>query len=129
MISYGFTKELNTPFQKAVETVTEELKKEGFGILTKIDLREKFKEKLGINFKKYAILGACHPPSAHKAVLAEENIGLLLPCNVIIYEKDDKVVVSLIKPMMMMQMIENEQLRQIAETVEAKLKVVFDSIV
>ena len=129
MINYGFTKELNTPFQKAVETVTEELKKEGFGILTKIDLREKFKEKLGIDFKKYAILGACHPPSAHKAVLAEENIGLLLPCNVIIYEKDDKVVISVIKPMMMMQMIDNEQLRQVAETVEAKLKVVFDSIV
>ena len=129
MITYGFTKELNLPFESTVSKVSEELKKEGFGILTKIDLREKFKEKLGIDFKKYAILGACHPPSAHKAVLAEENIGLLLPCNVIIYEKDDKVVISVIKPMMMMQMIDNEQLRQVAETVEAKLKVVFDSIV
>ena len=128
-MQYGFSKTIDLTYEQAIEKVTAELKKEGFGILTKIDLREKFKEKLGIDFKKYAILGACHPPSAHKAVLAEENIGLLLPCNVIIYEKDDKVVISVIKPMMMMQMIDNEQLRQVAETVEAKLKVVFDSIV
>ncbi len=129
MIKYGFVKKVNTPFQKVVKTVAEELKKEGFGILTKIDIQEKFREKLGIDFRKYAILGACHPPSAHKAILAEENIGLMLPCNVIVYEKDDKTVVSIIKPTMMMQMIDNEQLGQIAETVEAKLKVVFDSIV
>ncbi len=77
MIDYGFTKELSSSFEKTIETVTEELKKEGFGILTKIDVKEKLKEKLGIDFKKYMILGACNSASAHKAILAEENIGLI----------------------------------------------------
>lgn len=129
MINYGFTKEVNSSFQKVIETVSEELKKEGFGILTKIDVKEKFKEKLGIDFKKYVILGACSPSSAHEAIIAEENVGLMLPCNVIVYEKESKTVVSIIKPTAAMQMIDNEQLRQIAEKIEAKLKSVLDSIV
>jgi len=128
MINYGFTKELNVPFEEVIEVVTEELKKEGFGILTKIDVKEKFKEKIGIDFKKYVILGACNPPSAHRAILAEENIGLMLPCNVIIYEKGNKTVISIIKPTVAMDMINNEKLRQIAAMVETKLKNVFDSI-
>lgn len=128
MINYGFTKELNIPFEKAIEAVTEALKKEGFGILTKIDVKEKFKEKLGIDFKNYAILGACNPSSAHKAILAEENIGLMLPCNVIVYEKGDKTAVSIIKPTVAMAMTNNEELKQIAENVEAQLKKVFGSI-
>jgi hypothetical protein len=77
MISYGFTKELDVPFERVRESAIEELKKEGFGILTEIDVQAKFKEKLGIEFKRYVILGACHPPNAYKAILAEENIGLL----------------------------------------------------
>ena len=81
------------------------MKKEGFGILTQINVSEKFREKLGIDFKKYMILGACSPPSAHKAILAEENIGLMLPCNVVIFEKQDKTVVSVIKPTVAMKMI------------------------
>ncbi len=129
MINYGFTKEVNVSFEKAVEAVTEELKKEGFGILTRIDVKEKFKEKLGIDFKNYVILGACNPASAHKAIAAEENIGLMLPCNVIVYEKEEKSVVSIIKPTVAMQMIDNKELTEIAEEVEAKLKSVFDSIV
>jgi uncharacterized protein (DUF302 family) len=76
MISYGFTKETNFPFEKAIKVVTEALKREGFGILTEIDVKEKLKEKLGIDFKRYKILGACNPPNAHKALLVEENIGL-----------------------------------------------------
>ena len=128
MINYGFTKELNIPFEKAVEAVTEGLNKEGFGILTRIDVKEKFKEKLGIDFKKYVILGACNPASAHKAILAEENIGLMLPCNVIVYEKEEKTVVSIIKPAVAMQMISNEELKQIAKEVEGKLRNVLDSI-
>lgn len=128
MISYGFTKELELSFEKSIEIVTEALKKEGFGILTKIDVKEKLKEKLDIDFKKYVILGACNPTSAHKAILAEENIGLMLPCNVIVYEKEKKTVISIIKPTAAMDMIENEDLRQIAATVETKLKNVFDSI-
>ena len=128
MINYGFTKELDLPFEKAKERVTEELKKEGFGILTEINVKEKLREKLGIDFKKYVILGACNPANAHKAILAEENIGLMLPCNVIVYEKGHKTVLSIIKPTMAMGMIDNNALRTIAEEVEAKLKKVFNSV-
>ncbi len=128
MITYGFKKEVDLPFSQAVELVTEELKKKGFGILTKIDVKEKFKEKLGIDFKNYVILGACNPALAHKAIEAEEDIGLLLPCNVVLYEKDGKTVLDIIKPSTAMGMIENETLGQIAAEVEAKLKKVYDAL-
>jgi uncharacterized protein (DUF302 family) len=128
MISYGFIKELNVGFAEAVEHVTESLKKEGFGVLTTIDVKEKFKEKLGVDFQKYVILGACNPANAHQAIKAEENIGLMLPCNVIVYEKDDKVVIAAIKPTTAMQMIDNEPLNKIATEVEAKIKRVIDSL-
>lgn len=128
MIDYGFTKEIDTSFEATVEHVTNELKKEEFGILTQINVTEKFEEKLGIDFKKYIILGACNPPSAHKAILAEENIGLMLPCNVVIYEKQDKTVVSIIKPTVAMKMVANVDLAEIAATIEKKLKNVFDAI-
>lgn len=128
MINYGFTKELNVPFEEVIEVVTQGLKKEGFGILTKIDVKEKFKEKLGVDFKKYAILGACNPSNAHEAILAEENIGLMLPCNVIVYEKGDKTVISIIRPTVAMEMIDNEELKKISMNVETQLKKVFDSI-
>jgi len=111
-----------------LDAVIDELKKEGFGLLTKIDVKEKFKEKLGIDFCKYMILGACNPPSAHKAILAEQDIGLMLPCNVVVYEKENKTVVSVIKPTVAMSMIENEELEKIARAVEEQLKRVFDSI-
>ena len=128
MISYGFTKELDRSFEQAVELVTEALKKEGFGILTTIDVKEKLKEKLGVDFRKYLILGACSPSHAHQALLAEENIGLMLPCNVVVYEKDSRTVVSVVKPTAMMAMLNNERLANIAETVEGLLKKVFDAI-
>jgi uncharacterized protein (DUF302 family) len=128
MIDYGFTKELKAGHEQAVKQVTEKLEKAGFGILTTIDVKEKFKQKLGINFKKYLILGACNPASAHKAIEAEENIGLMLPCNVIVYEKGGGTVVSVIKPTAAMQMIDNPQLSKIATEVETKLKQVFDSM-
>lgn len=128
MIDYGFTKELSAPLENTVEIVTRELKKEGFGILTKIDVKEKFKEKLDIDFPKYVILGACNPANAHKAILAEENIGLMLPCNVIVYEKSNRTIVSIIKPTVAMGMINNEKLKEIAICVEQKLKKVFNSV-
>ena len=128
MISYGFRKEIELPFDQAVAVVTEELKKKGFGIMTKIDVKEKFKEKLGIDFKNYVILGACNPPLAHAAILAEEDIGLLLPCNVVVYEKGDKTVVDIIKPSTAMGMIDNQVLKGIATEVEAKLKEVLDLV-
>lgn len=128
MINYGFTKELNRNFEQVVNEVKENLKNEGFGVLTTIDIKEKFREKLGIDFKKYLILGACHPASAHKAIEVEENIGLMLPCNVIIYEKGEKVVVAAIKPAAAMEMIDNEDLSQIASEIETKLKHVMDCL-
>lgn len=128
MICYGVTKELEKPFEETVALVSEELKKEGFGILTKINVKEKFKEKLGIDFKKYVILGACNLPSAHKAILAEENIGLMLPCNVIIYEKDNYTMVSVIKPTIAMGMIKNSELKQIAEKIEGKLRNIINAV-
>ncbi len=126
MINYGFVKELETPFDGAVAIVTEALKKEGFGVLTTIDVRAKFKEKLGIDFPNYVILGACNPPNAHKAILSEENIGLMLPCNVIVYEKDGKTMVGVIKPTVAMGMIDNEELKPLALEVEARLNKVFN---
>ncbi len=128
MNEYGFIKELNIPFENAIEKVTKELKKEGFGILTTIDLKVKFREKLNIDFKNYVILGACNPTLAHKSLLAEENIGLLLPCNVIVYEKGDKTVVGIIKPLAAMGMIGNDELRDIAESIETKLKKVSEAL-
>ena len=128
MITYGFTKELRLSLDEAINVTTAQLKQEGFGVLTRIDIHDKIKEKLGLDFKKYIILGACNPPYAHKALLAEENIGLLLPCNVILYEKDDKTVLSVIKPTVAMNVIENPTLKEIAETIESKLKRAFDSI-
>lgn len=128
MINYGFSKEVDMSFEEALEIVSEELKKEGFGILTTIDVQDKFKEKLGIDFKKYVILGACNPLSAHKAILAEENISLMPPCNVIVYEKGNKTKISIIKPTVAMSMINNEVLKEVAEKIEKKLEDVIDAI-
>jgi uncharacterized protein (DUF302 family) len=128
MIHYGFTKELNIPYERVIEQVREALKNEGFGILTEIDVKEKMKEKLGLDMNKYIILGACSPANAYKAILAEENIGLMLPCNVIVYEKAGKTVLSVIRPMVAMQMVDNVELQKVAEEVEAHLKKAFDTI-
>jgi len=128
MINYGFTKEMDIPYEKIIKLVREALKKEGFGVLTEIDVQKIMKEKLGIDMNKYIILGACNPPHAYKAILAEENIGLMLPCNVIVYEKSGKTVLSVIRPAVAMQMVDNAELNKIAEEVEEKLKKAFDAI-
>ena len=129
MMNYGFTKEVDVPFEEVIVLVSEELKKEGFGILTKIDVRDKFKEKLDIDFKKYVILGACNPSSAYKAILAEENIGLILPCNVIVQEaEENKVEVAAIDPIASMQAVQNSGLRDIADQVQDKLKSVIANL-
>jgi uncharacterized protein (DUF302 family) len=129
MINYGFTKELNIPYETVVEQIKEALKKEGFGILTQIDVQNKMNEKLGVDMNKYVILGACNPPNAYQAILAEENIGLMLPCNVIVYEKSGKTVLSVIRPTVAMQMIDNVELRKIAPAVEVQLKKAFDAVI
>jgi uncharacterized protein (DUF302 family) len=128
MISYGFVKEVNAPFDQVLERLPGLLEKHGFGVISKIDLGQKLREKLGIEFRKYVILGACNPPSAFKALTAEENIGLMLPCNVIVYEKEGRTTVATIRPSAMMKTIGNSALTEIAEDIEEKLKRVIESI-
>jgi uncharacterized protein (DUF302 family) len=127
-MKYGFSKTVDLPYEKAIERITEELKKEGFGVLTEIDVKETLKKKLNVDFKKYKILGACNPPIAHKALLAEEELGLLLPCNVIVYEKEGKSVVSVFNPLIMTQIIEKEGFGGIAEEVRSKLTRALDAV-
>lgn len=128
MINYGFTKELNMQFEETLEKVFKELKKAELGVWSIIDLKEKFKERLGINFKKYVILGTSHPLNVHQCVHAEENIGLIMPYNFILYEKDKKTVLSVIRPTAVMALIDNEDLEKIAAEMEKMLKKVFDSV-
>ncbi|MEX1138263.1 MAG: DUF302 domain-containing protein [Bacteroidota bacterium] len=127
-MQYGFSKTVNLSFDQTVEKVTEELKKEGFGVLTTIDVKETLKKKLDVDFKRYTILGACNPPFAHKALQAEEEIGLLLPCNVIVYEKGSSTVVSAFDPMAMMKVLDNEKMAPIAEEVRDRVKRVIEQM-
>jgi len=117
----GISKTINLQFDKAVEKITAELQKEGFGILTTIDVKETLKKKLDVDFKRYVILGACNPPFAHKALQAEENIGLLLPCNVIVYDKSGQTVVAAFDPLTMMKLLDNPAIEPIAKEVKERL--------
>ncbi len=127
-MTYGFSKSVDMPFDKAVEKVTEELKKQGFGVLTTIDVKKTLKEKLDVDFKKYVILGACNPPFAYQALQAEEEIGLLLPCNVIVYEKEDGVQVAAFDPMMMTSVVDNPRIQPIASEVKVLLEHVIENV-
>ena len=127
-MKYGFTKTTNYTFEQAIEKVTEELKKEGFGILSTIDVKDTLKKKIDVDFKKYTILGACNPKLAHDALQVEEELGLLLPCNVIVYEKNDKTVVSIFDPRVMTLVIENPEMKPVAEEVKNKLQRVLESV-
>jgi uncharacterized protein (DUF302 family) len=127
-MKYGYVKETDLGFSDAVVKVEEELLKEGFKVLTRIDVQVKFKEKLNVDFPKYMILGACNPKLAHKAISIEWNIGLLLPCNVIVYEKNSRVGVGIMKPSEAMSIVNNAALRDLANEVESKLKRAFDRI-
>jgi len=128
-MSYYNAKLVDYSFETTIEKVTEELKKEGFGILTEIDVQATFKKKLDVDFKKYRILGACNPPFAHKAISTEENIGVLLPCNVVVQETADaKVRVSVVNPMVSMQAVENPSLADIAGEVSARLTKVLENL-
>jgi len=125
---YGYKRELAAPYEEVVQKTVDELKKEGFGVLTEIDVKATLKKKLDVDFDKYVILGACNPPFAYKSLQEERDIGLLLPCNIIVYEQEDKTYVSTILPTIAMNMVQNEGLGPIAEQVEQKLKNVVDSI-
>ena len=128
-MSYYFDKKLEFSYEKAMAKVIEELKKEDFGILTDIDVKETLKKKLNVDFRKYTILGACNPPFAYQALQAEEKIGLMLPCNVIVQETPGGgAEVSAIDPVASMQAIENPKLQEVAQQVRAKLKKVIDQV-
>ncbi|HEY5074570.1 MAG TPA: DUF302 domain-containing protein [Pyrinomonadaceae bacterium] len=122
---YGFSKTIDVPYEEAVEKTRAALKEEGFGVLSEIDIKEKLKEKLGVDFRRYVILGACNPPLAYKTLQQEINIGLLLPCNVIVYEADEagKSVVAAIDARMMLSVVgDNATLDAVAAEVNEKLQ-------
>jgi uncharacterized protein (DUF302 family) len=123
-VHYGFSTRLNVPYEAAIEKVTAALKEQGFGVLTQIDVRETLKQKLGVDHRRYIILGACNPPLAYRALQAEPEIGLLLPCNVIVYEGEgeEESVVSIVDPLAMMQVSANAALAEIAAEAQARLK-------
>ncbi len=126
-LSYYFTKAVPMPFDETLRRVTEELKREGFGILTEIDVRETLKKKLGVEFRRYKILGTCNPPLAYQALQTEDRIGLLLPCNVIVQERGERESeVSGINPLESMKSVQNSALEPIGRQVAAKLKSVID---
>ena len=128
-MSYYFSTTMEVPFDEAIEKVTDELKKQGFGVLTDIDVKATLKEKLDVDYQKYRILGACNPPFAYQALQAEDKIGTMLPCNVIVQETEDgKVEVSAVDPLASMQAIQNTELRDIANKVQAKLKKVVSNL-
>ncbi|MCX6057872.1 MAG: DUF302 domain-containing protein [Chloroflexi bacterium] len=128
MTELGFQSTLNLPYESALEKVTDALKAEGFGILTSIDVKETMKKKLDVDFRKYTILGACNPPLAHKALTARPDVGLLLPCNVIVYEEGDTTVVNIIDPMSMTNFIQDPALEAVADEARQRLKRVSEAI-
>jgi len=127
--NYGLSKTSQLSYEQALEKVTAELQKEGFGVLTEIDVKATLKKKLDVDFKPYKILGACNPPFAYKALQAEEQIGLMLPCNVIVYVNDGgETVVSAINPMASMQTVQNPALEGIGSQVAEKLRRVIQAV-
>ena len=128
-MKYYIEKTTEYGFDKAIKIVTEELKKEGFGVLTEIDVQATLKKKLDVDFKKYQILGACNPPFAHKALLAENKIGAMLPCNVIVQELDNgKTEVAAVDPVASMLAVENDKLGEIASEIRSKLEKVIENL-
>lgn len=127
---YGYTKPMEgIDFDTALERVTAALKQEGFGVLTEIDVKATLKKKIDVDFRRYRILGACNPVLAHQALSMELQLGLLLPCNVVVYEDDQgQATVSLIKPAEMFKVVNNPDMEAIAGEVDAKIRRVFDAL-
>lgn len=128
-MNYYYNKSLRLSFEEAISKVTDGLKKEGFGVITEINLHEKFKEKLNVDFRKYKILGACNPALAYEALQAENNIGVMLPCNIVVQEAGSgKVEVAVINPVASMGSVNNPRLLNIAQQVRDKLKKIIDTL-
>jgi uncharacterized protein (DUF302 family) len=129
MTKYYFGKTMELSFDDAIVRVTEELKKEGFGVLTEVDIQATLKKKLDVDFRPYKILGACNPPFAYKALQAEQNIGLLLPCNVIVQDAGNgKTEIAAIDPLVSMSKVENPALEPVATEIKAKLQRVIQNL-
>lgn len=128
-MEYYFSKTLESSFEEAIKLTTEALKVEGFGVISEINMHDKLKEKLNVNFKRYTILGACNPPFAYKALQAEDKIGTMLPCNVLVIEQgQNKIEVAAVNPIASMQAIVNPDLGEVAQQVTEKLKIVIDNL-
>ena len=129
MSDYHYSRTLDLPFERAEARVREELQKEGFGVLTEIDVAATLQKKLDVDFRPYKILGACNPPAAHRALEAEDKIGTMLPCNVIVQETEDgRTEIAAVDPVASMQSVENEELRPIAEEIRDRLRTVIDNV-
>lgn len=128
--SYGLKKTLDLPFEQADQRVREALAEEGFGVLTEIDVRDTLKKKLDADFRPYRILGACNPPLAHQALVAEADIGLLLPCNVVIYqgEPEDTTVVAVLDPVVQLGLTGRSDLEPLAREVKERMERVLDTL-
>ena len=120
--SLGLEVKVAVPYEQAIAKVTAALKEQGFGVLTSIDVRATLKQKLGVDFRPYTILGACNPPLAHKALSADLDIGLLLPCNVIVYAVEDGTVISIADPLAMLKLADNPALNEMAQEARARLE-------
>ena len=127
-MKYGFSKTTLLSYDQTIVKVTEELKKEGFGVLTTIDVRETMKKKLNVDFPKYVILGACNPPFAYQALQAEEEVGLLLPCNLIVYEKEGITTVAAFDPMVMTSVVDNPAIVPVAQEMKTRLERVIGAV-
>lgn len=128
-MEYYFSKTLDASFDDVVQLITESLKKEGFGIISEIDIQSKIKEKLGVDFKKYLILGACNPGYAYKALMMEEKVGTMLPCNVIVIDQGNgKTEVSAVNPVASMLAIQNNDFKSVALEITDKLKRVIETL-
>lgn len=125
---YGYQRTVKLPFEATVARTRQALAAEGFGVLCEIDIKEKLREKLGVDFRNYIILGACNPPLAYRTLQEELNVGLLLPCNVVVYEKDESSVVAAIDASKMLSVIGNPRLESVATEVNDKLRRVVDNV-
>ena len=127
-MTYGHKRQVSLGYEDAVKRVREELQKEGFGVLTEINVKETLKKKLNVDFDNYIILGACNPPFAYQALQAESDIGLLMPCNVIVYEQAGKTYIAATRPTVTMGSVKNDKLAPLATQIETKLKKAIDSV-
>jgi len=125
---FAYKRQVNLPYDKAVAKAREELAKEGFGVLTEIDVKATLKKKLNVDYDDYIIMGACNPPFAYQALQVVKDVGLMMPCNVVVFTDKGQTFVEAVQPTVLMNLVQNEKLRPIAEQIEAKLRKVVDNI-